>query len=269
MSRTQQAWKKKKVAGTLLMDVQAAFNNTSKRLLAARLETLGVEADLVRWTISFMTGKRVRLVLDGKEGEAHEVQTGIPQGSPAAPILFITYLSGIFEEVERRCEGVKALSFADDISWWAEGATDEEVAGRLSRVGEVAIEWAARNGVVFDHDKSEAMLFSRKRRVPTATIKVGEREIGFNKKATRWLGIWLDSHLTLKEHQKTMAKKARKAMARLRRLMGQMGLTSANCRKVMIACVQAVALYGSELWWRGEGEPGMVGAEEELQKMVS
>jgi len=46
------------VAGTLLTDVQAAFNNTSKRLLAARLETLGVEADLVRWTISFMTGRR-------------------------------------------------------------------------------------------------------------------------------------------------------------------------------------------------------------------
>jgi len=66
-----------------------------------------------------------------------------------------------------------------------------------------------------------------------------------------------------------MAKKARKAMARLWRLVGQMGLTSANCRKVMIACVQAVALYGSELWWQGEGEPGMVGAEEELQKMVS
>ena len=42
-------------------------------------------------------------MLDGKEGEAHEVQTGIPQGSPAAPILFITYLSGIFEEVEGRC----------------------------------------------------------------------------------------------------------------------------------------------------------------------
>jgi len=126
------------------------------------------------------------------------------------------------------------------------------VAGRLSRAGEVAVEWAARNRVVFDHDKSEAMLFSRKRRVPTAMIKVGEREIGFNKEATRWLGIWLDSYLTLREHQKTMAKKARKAMTGLRRLKGQMGLTSANCRKVMMACVQAVAMYGSELWWRGD-----------------
>jgi len=50
------------------------------------------------------------------EGKAHEVDTGIPQGSPVAPILFTTYLSGIFEEAEKRVVGVKALSFADDIS---------------------------------------------------------------------------------------------------------------------------------------------------------
>jgi len=59
---------------------------------------------------------KVRLVLDGMEGKAHEVDTGIPQGSPVAPILFTTYLSGIFEEAEKRVVGVKALSFADDIS---------------------------------------------------------------------------------------------------------------------------------------------------------
>jgi hypothetical protein len=43
--------------------------------------------------------RQVRLVLDG---DAHAVDTGIPQGFPAAPILFVTYLSGIFEEVRRQ-----------------------------------------------------------------------------------------------------------------------------------------------------------------------
>jgi len=215
MNQTEQAWAKKRVAGTLLMDVQAAFNNTNKRLLAARLRELGMEADLVRWTISFMTGRKVKLVLDGVEGEAYKVDTGIPQGSPAAPILFIAYLSGIFEEVERRCEGVKDLSFADDISWWAEGKEDQEVAAKLPKAAEVACGWASRNGVTFDHKKSEAMLFSRKRKEPTGVVKAGGREIQFNKEATRWLGIWLDSHLTLRDHQRVMMKKGRKAMTRL------------------------------------------------------
>jgi hypothetical protein len=35
------------------------------------------------------------------------------------------------------------------------------------------------------------------RRAPTAVIRTEGREVPFNKKATRWLGIWLDTQLTL------------------------------------------------------------------------
>jgi ribonuclease HI len=66
-----------------------------------------------------------------------------------------------------------------------------------------------------------------------------------------------------------MMKKGRKALVRLRRLAGQMGLTSGNCRKVMTACVQSVAMYGMELWWKGEGKPGMRSGVGELQKLVN
>jgi len=64
-------------------------------------------------------------------------------------------------------------------------------------------------------------------------------------------------------------KKGRKALARRKRLAGQMGLTSDNCRKVMTTCVQSVAMYGTELWWKGEGKPGMSGGAGELQKLVN
>jgi len=40
------------------------------------------------------------------------------------PILFITYLSGIFDKV---VPGIRGLSFADDmIGWWAEGANSNQ-----------------------------------------------------------------------------------------------------------------------------------------------
>jgi hypothetical protein len=70
-------------------------------------------------------------------------------------------------------------------------------------------------------------------------------------------------------HQKAMMKKGRKAMGRLQRLTGEMGLTPANCRKVMSACVQSVAMYGSELWRKGATGRGMAGGVEELQKLVN
>jgi len=42
-----------------------------------------------------------------------------------------------------------------DISWWVEGKTDEEAAAKLSEAAGVACEWASKNGVIFDHQKSE------------------------------------------------------------------------------------------------------------------
>jgi len=141
MNRTQLAWEEKRVVGGLFMDVKSAFNNVSRAYLGKWMEALGVESDLIRWTGRFMSDRQVKLVLDGKAGEASPVDTGIPQGSPAAPILFVTYLSGIFDKVEAAVPGVHGLSFVDDISWWAEGKNDEEVAAKLSEAATAAVEW--------------------------------------------------------------------------------------------------------------------------------
>jgi len=80
----------------------------------------------------------------------------------------------------------------------------------------------------------------------------------------RWLGIWLNPQLTLKEHHEVRMKKARNAQNRLRRLAGQVGLSPENCRRVQSACVQAAALFGSELWWKGDNVHGMVGCRENV-----
>ena len=184
-----------------------------------------------------MSDRQVKLVLDGLTGKANPVDTGIPQGSPVAPILFTTYLSGIFDKVEAAVPGIRGLSFVDDISWWADAADSKAVAAKLSAAAAASIEWAVENGVAFDYGKTEAALFRKKRKAPTATVAVGTNDVPFNKEATQWLGVWLNAQLTLKEHHSTRMKEGRKAMTRLQWLTGQMGLTPANCRKVLTACV--------------------------------
>jgi len=154
------------------------------------MEALGIEADLIRWTMSFMSDRQVKIILDGEVGEANSVDTGIPQGSPAAPILFATYLSGIFDEVERAVTGISGLSFVDDIGWWAEGEDDEAVATKLSAAAAASLDWGKRNGVASDHGKTEAAIFWRRKKGAEvkAKVKVGDNEIPVNKEATRLNG---------------------------------------------------------------------------------
>jgi len=87
--------------------------------------------------------------------------------------------------------------------------------------------WAKKNASQFDIDKTEAMLFTRRRKNKepkmNARVRVGNHEVPYNKKATRWLGVWLDDMLTLKDHTKKTLAKARKAQSRVRSLMTKKG----------------------------------------------
>jgi hypothetical protein len=75
----------------------------------------------------------------------------------------------------------------------------------------------------------------------------------------------MDPHLTLKEHYNRGMKKARAAKAQLRGLTKMHRIIPARVRAVQIACVQAVALYGCEVWW----DPRKIGRRENLQLLVN
>ena len=119
---------------------------------------------------------------------------------------------------------------------------------RLSNAVDATLDWARENGVTFDKAKTEAFL-SKRWKKPTESVRVGDYEVQFNQHATRWLGIWIGSKMTLKEHHSARMKKARKVMHCIRRLTGQLGISPEACRRASMACVQASALYEADLWW--------------------
>jgi len=145
----------------------------------------------------------------------------------------------------------------DGVAWVATGNV-EEVTAKLEACAVAAGEWAQANAVGFDEGKTEAVLFRKGRKeMPAGKIQVGNHKVAYNKEATRWLGVYLGSSLTLKEHHRTRMRKARQAEGRLRRHTGQFGLTPEHCRRIQVACVQASALFGSKLWWtNGRGVKG-------------
>jgi hypothetical protein len=215
MKRVEEAWARGNTAAVLLMDVKGAFPHVAKGNLIKRMEEMGFEADLVRWVESFMEERKVIMSMDRKEGDSMDVETGVPQGSPVSPVLFVIYLSGLFgrvEEKEKEC-GSEGISFVDDVAWVVEGEDVGECTQRLEACAREAQIWAKENACQFDIEKTEAILFTRRRsnKEPKmkAKIRVGSHEVQYNKEATRWLGVWLDSMLTLNDHTKKTFAKAR------------------------------------------------------------
>lgn len=65
----QEKWAEKKLAGALFMDVKGAFDHVSRSQLLKRMIELGIDGDLVACTRSFLTDRKIQLVIDGHKNE--------------------------------------------------------------------------------------------------------------------------------------------------------------------------------------------------------
>lgn len=254
----QEIWADKKLAAALFMDVKGAFDHVSKGQLIKRMMELGVDGDLIRWTKSFLTDRTVQLVIDGCENQERKIETGIPQGSPVSPILFLIYISGVFYKVQDISMSVTSVSFVDDLGFIASGKSVKEIGKTLEKVAKTVLQWGTANAVTYDTTKTEAVLFSRSHRqrlskqLRETKIKVGDEQIMFNKDATRWLGIWLDSQLKFNSRINERVRRARTAELQIKSLTRTYGLVPGLVRRIQVAVVQSTALYGAEIWWKNQ-----------------
>lgn len=70
----------------------------------------------------------------------------------------------------------------------------------------------------------------------------------FNTEATRWLGVYLDTGLRFKAHKLLTLENARSTEDRIQRLEATRGLALELVRRIQVAAVQAVTVYGAEVW---------------------
>lgn len=170
------------------------------------MRNAGLDENLVRWIDSYMRNRGAVLSVGGQEGEEVEVTTGLPQGSPVSPVLFALHIAEIHQAVESQVEDSRGTSFVDDVTWLVaiEGYGVNDVISKLERCAQASPEWARDNAVRFGELKTEAVLLSRRRRHRRCQreIRVGSQTMRFAPAATRWLGIWLDSALTLRENRR-------------------------------------------------------------------
>jgi len=231
-----------------------------------------MDGDLVRWTESFLSERTVEMLIDGNAMDRHPVEAGVPQGLPVSPIPFAIYTSGLIKWVQEYVSEAEGLSFVDDLGWVATRSDVNHDFSTLERCAAQSIEWARRRGLQCDTAKKEAAIFTRRRGHRkhlrpklTAKTRVGSGSIPFNAQATGWLGVRMDADQTYKEHNNRCMKRARAAEARLRALTKTYDVVPENVQAVQVACVQAVALYGSELWC----DPWEVGSRDDLQLLLN
>ena len=87
------------VARAVTLDISKAFDRVWHAALLHRLKSYGISGQIFDLISSFLSNRRLRVVLDGKSSQEYTVNVGIPQGSIFGPTLFLLYINDLTDSI--------------------------------------------------------------------------------------------------------------------------------------------------------------------------
>ena len=244
--------KKGKTLSTLYIDVKGAFDNVFKERLLHTMKSMKLDQKTTRWVETFLSERMASLSFHKDSEKISPINTGIPQGSPVSPILFLFYVFPPFKMMRLKHPHVICPSYIDDICLVVEGDSPEENATELEEAVATCFMWGKKNAVAFDDPKSELMHYYKARKKiqnPYVNVILPNGTCIEPSDVQRWLGFWFDRKLSWKHHIQTRTASAMRVFMALSRLANtERGLSQSALRQLYQSCITTVADFGAEVW---------------------
>ena len=87
--RIPRALNRSRATRAVALDISKAFDRAWHAVLLHKLRSYGNSGQIFGLVYSFLSNRRLRVVLDGKSSQEYPVNAGVPQGSILGPTLFL------------------------------------------------------------------------------------------------------------------------------------------------------------------------------------
>ena len=89
-----------KCIDVIYTDFSKAFDSVPHIRLIKKLESYGINGNLLKWIRSFLTNRKQRVRVKSSMSKWSHVKSGVPQGSVLGPILFVVYINNMPSEIK-------------------------------------------------------------------------------------------------------------------------------------------------------------------------
>ncbi|KAI0997051.1 hypothetical protein K3495_g11138 [Podosphaera aphanis] len=203
----------KRKTSTLFLDVKGAFDHVPKNQLLHIMSRLGLPVSLLFWVLKFLSKRPLRLSFDGEKKTFTNIKTGVPQGSPISPILFLIYIRDMFKS-----RAVMFLSYIDDISLTVSSTSFKKNIQILEREVKILEDLGIQNAVQFDISKTELIHHENTKEAKQNPIHLTGGDQVKPSQVVKWLGVLFDNKISFKQHVTMRVSQAKSAFHRIERL---------------------------------------------------
>ena len=142
---------------TVFFDISKAFDRVWHKGLLYKIEQMGICGDLLQWIKSYLSERKQKVIINGKESVVIEINAGVPQGSILGPLFFLIFINDIVTDI-----GCTIKLFADDTSVYIIIENPNTAALNLNSDLNKVHAWSKKWLVNFNPQKTETLLISRK-----------------------------------------------------------------------------------------------------------
>jgi len=183
----------------VFIDLSKAFDTVDHEILLNKLTFYGISGKTKKWLESYLNNRKQCVAIEnGRFTSLLNITCGVPQGSILGPLLFILYVN----DLPNASRKLSPILFADDTSLFCTGKSIENIFSVMNKELAHIAEWFKANKLSLNIEKTKFSLFhSARKKIHTSLPKLYmERNEITRETVTKFLGVFIDEHLSWKPH---------------------------------------------------------------------
>lgn len=216
------------------LDLSSAFDCVIHTKLLDRLhDDFGIDGICLKWLKSYLHNRSQYVSLMNARSPTILLQTGVPQGSVLAPLLFSSYVSPISRLASQH--NLSCHSYADDTTIYFPLGCNTDIETKLNALNICTTDlknWLMFQGLMLNPNKTDAIVTGTKQQVhrtdtQTSSIKIADVDIEPSD-SLKLLGVTYDSNLTFNAHINNLCKSVNIQLRSLKHIRKYLDQPTAN-----------------------------------------